>query len=71
MQTGYVSTTKLLKMAHDISNGNIEQAIEHLGHLGREYVEAPSAIRVLKMKLKKHPGSTTFSFHRSGFVEVA
>lgn len=71
MQTDYLSTTKLLKIAHQDSNGNISQAIDHLRGLSHDHVNANSAIRVLRMKVQKRPGASTFSFRGCGFVEVA
>lgn len=69
--TAYVSTTNLLKMAHQASGGRIDKAINMLDAMRREYIEAHSAIRVLRTKVQKHPGASTFSIERSGFVVVA
>jgi hypothetical protein len=71
MQTGYLSTTKLLKIAHEATDGNIAEAIEVLRPMQQDHVEAYSAIRVLRMKMRKHPGATTFSFGHHAFVTVA
>ena len=71
MQTGYVSTTKLLKIAHEAADGNIIQAINVLRSMRFDYSEADSAIRVLRMKMKRHPGAQDFRFLANGFVVVA
>lgn len=66
-----LSTTKLLRTAHDIAGGNIGEAMDHLRHLSAEHANATNAIGVLRMKLQKHPGASTFSFGSYGFVKVA
>lgn len=71
MQTGYVSTTKLLKIAHEATDGNIAEAIDVLGFMQKDHAEAFSAIRVLRMKMKRHPGAQAFRFLANGFVVVA
>jgi hypothetical protein len=69
MQTGYLSTTKLLKIAHEATDGNIAEAIEVLRPMQQDHVEAYSAIRVRGGGLMRIAGSvparsrSTFAAH--------
>lgn len=60
-----MSTTAVLKWAHQQADGNLSRAIDIL-YSARQ----TAAYRVLVDRRKMYPHATTFSFDRTGFVEV-
>lgn len=67
----YISTTRLLRHARHATGGDIAKAIELLRALAPDYSNASSAIRVLRTKLAKHPGSDTFTIEGPGIVRLS
>jgi hypothetical protein len=69
--TDYRSTTSLLRQACDEANGDIAKAIHILNGLAHDHCNARSAISVLRVKSKKHPGVGAFVVESNGFVSVS
>lgn len=69
--TDYVSCTQMLRHAHHMTDGDLTKALDVLRALSDRYSNAWSAVRVLRQKMRKHPGSDIFTIERSGFVRLS
>lgn len=61
----FVSTTRLLRHVHHLSEGDVGKAINALRALAEEHSNAHNAIRVLKLRAKQKP---CFRIEDSGLI---
>jgi hypothetical protein len=64
---GLVSTTKLMRNAIELHDGNVDGAVRHLLGITYDYPNAKSAARVLQQRSK---GAARVEMTKGGFIQA-